>query len=468
MRLKQLSMVLTLVGALFLHPVPADAFTFTKNLLITDNELENDDGLSLRGIKAFLREKESILADFQAADIDGRERTVAEIIYNAAKKYSLNPMLFLVMAQKESSAIYSKVMTYAIKNWILGYGRCDGCTESTAAPYRGIANQMYSAADRFRNSYLVDLQNKGYTISGWGPGITKTTIDNITVTPQNNATAALYTYNPCVGAYGGGFTQYGCNSVFQKLWQEWNPRIRYPNGSLLQIGKVVYLIQNNQKRAFTSKAALQANYNIKNVIPVPVTVGEQYADGTDIYFPNYSLLRNPAGTVYLLVNGEKRGIKSAEVFRKLGFNPEEVLDVEWREISQIPDGKSITLKMQYPRGVLLQNKITGGVVYIDVDSVRHDIIAPEILLNRFPHDEIVPANPEEIEEFRQGDDIKLKDGTLVTSANDKSVYVIADGQRRPFASKKAFDSYGYRWENIIKVTTMVLKLQPLGKIIYAP
>ncbi len=460
---------LIIVASLAYTTHSAHAFTFEKNLLISDSELTNASALTKTGIEAFLQEKGSVLSNYETTDIDGNTKTVAEIIKTVSTRYNLSPMLFLVMAQKESSAITQPTMSYAIENWILGYGRCDSCSEEQAAPYRGIAKQFNSAADRFRNGYLKDLDEKGMTISGWAPGRTKTTIDGIDVTPQNNATAALYTYNPCVGAYGGGYPQFGCNSAFQKLWQEWNPStIIYPSGTLIQVGNTVYLIQRGEKRAFTSRGALITNYDEKKIIQVSAVVGEQYTKGAPISFPNYSLLRNPSGTIYLLVNGYKRGFTSLDVFSAFGFNPEEVLNVRWSEIDPIPEGAKITKKTVYPQGALLQNEKSGAVFYVDPRGKRHPIQSKEILDNRFPTKPINQKSLSEIKQFPKVAPLKLKDGTLVTSKKSNKVFVITNGKKKPFKSAAVFEQFGYKWENVENVSHDVLKLHSTGKQIPPP
>ncbi len=459
----QKNFALFLCVVLIVFPLSTQSFTFTKDLLITDREMEDSDALSVRAVELFLQEKGSVLAGFEVEDVDGKTRTVAQIIRNVAVKYMLNPMLFLVMAQKESSAITSGTLTYAIEHWVLGFGRCDSCSEEDAADYRGLAKQFTAAAERIRHGYLTDLDQRGYTVSGWGPGITKTTIDGIEVTPENDATAALYTYNPCVGAYGGGYPQYGCNSAFQKIWQEWNPGVKYPNGSLLQIGQVVYLIQEGKKRAFTSRGALLANYNTDQIISVSAIVGEFYEDGPNILFPNYSLLRNPAGTVYLLVNGKKRGFVSQQAFYELGYNPEQILDAGWKELNAIPEGEPLNADFAYPQGALLQDSATGAVYYINPRGKRRAIWSIDILNNRFSGQEIISSTTAEIAKFTEVAPLKFKDGTLLTSEESGSVFVVANGRRRAFHSTDAFAKYGYQWENIITVSQAILELHPLGR-----
>jgi hypothetical protein len=450
-----------LAFAVFL-PSQTHAFTFDKNLLITDQELEDYDLLTTAQIQAFLEEKGSVLAGYSTQDTDSVTKSVAEIIHNVSNKYRLSPMLFLVMAQKESSAITTSSLTYSIENWILGFGRCDSCSEEDAAPYRGVANQFNSAGERIREGYLADLEDHGYTISGWGPGRSKTTIDGIEVTPENDATAALYTYNPCVGAYGGGYSQYGCNSAFQKIWQEWNPGVKYPNGSLLQIGQIVYLIQDGKKRAFTSKGALLANYNTKNIIQVTSIVGGFYPDGANINFPNYTLLRSPSGTVYLLVNGKKRGFTSQSVMYSMGYNPEQILDTTWKEINAIPEGKPFTEKTQYPQGALLQDRSTGAISYIDPRGKRHPVWSKDIMDERFPGQPVIAASTAEIAQYTEVSPLTFPDGTLITSKKGV-VYVIANGKRRAFTSSESFAKYGYQWDNIITVSQSIVKLHHRGK-----
>lgn len=457
------------ISAFLTMPVASFAYSPDINYLISDDEMTDWTYLTKKGINQFLESKGSVLANYKTTDLNGKERTVADIIKRVSKKYKLNPMLFIVMAQKESSAVTRSTMTYAIENWLLGFGRCDSCSEEVAAPYRGIANQIRSAAKQFREGYLNDLETRGTSVSGWGVGISKTTIDGLTVTPQNNATAALYTYNPCVGAYAGGDSRFGCNSAFQKLWQDWNPaRAKYPNGSLLQIEDVVYLIQDGKKRAFTSKGALLSSHSLDDIIQVPVIVGDLYKNGAPIHFPNYSLLRSPSGTVYLLVDGKKRGITSGEALRQLGYNPEEIIDASWKELNAYKDGTPITEADVNVTGMLVQNSDTGAVYYLNPKNRLRPIISSQVLENKFPYDRIHPKSTEQLAEFPKKSPLKLKDGTLVRTKNGSSVFVIANGKRRAFESAEAFDYYGYSWDNVVVIPKKVLKLHKKGKKMRIP
>ncbi|PIW37197.1 MAG: hypothetical protein COW24_01485 [Candidatus Kerfeldbacteria bacterium CG15_BIG_FIL_POST_REV_8_21_14_020_45_12] len=448
-------------AAIGFAPLSVGAFTFEKDLLITDRDFEYVDYLSTSGIQRFLQEKGSVLQNISASDTDGKNRSVAEIINRVATRHSINPMVLLVMAQKESSAITSSSSSYAIDNWILGYGRCDSCSEADAAPYRGMANQFTWAARGLRG-YVDDINSRGHTVSGWGPGIAKTTMDGISVTPSNKATAALYTYNPCVGAYGGGYPNFGCNSAFQKLWQDWNANtVKYPDGTLLQAGGMIYLIHNGQKRAFTSMGALVANYDTRKIITVPVVAVEQYPTGQKILLPDFSLVRNPAGTVYLITGLKKRGIASQEAFRRLGFNPEEILDIGWGVANSYGEGSPITVKTTFAPGTLVQDDGNGAVYYVGAGGRKRAIFDRAILDNNFNQSAIVGASPADIQAIPEGRPMVLADGTLIKGS--KAVFVISKGKRRAFDSGTTFEQLGYTWDTVVEVPKSVLKLHEKGK-----
>ncbi|HLD21712.1 MAG TPA: hypothetical protein VJB65_02330 [Patescibacteria group bacterium] len=467
----QHTFLVTIVLMTILLTVPLTAtyaFTFTKNTIITDAEAENSTYLSVEGIQAFLTEKGSVLARYHTTDIDGVVRSAAEIIHKASQQYSLNPLFFLVMGQKESGAITNAQLTHSIKDWWLGYGRCDGCSASTAAPYKGFTKQIYSAGNRIRHGYLHDLATVGHTVSGWGRGITKRTLDGIDVTPTNNITAALYTYNPYVGAYGGGDRRWGANSAFQKLWQEWyKPKYlyTYPTGSLLQIGNVVYLIKGKEKFPFTSRGALYANYDESQIISVPAIVGEQYKTSTPIQFPEYSLLQAPNGGVYLFAKGKKRPFVSLSAFRHYGFHTEEIISATTQELKVIPNGLPITETNADPRGVVVKDTTTKTLYYIGADGYKRAILSPTILQNRLPYYPIENRDSASLSKIKERGPLLLKDGTLITSKNSKAVYIIANQRKHAFKSKKVFDGYGYQWKNIITVSDFVLQLHKDGKMI---
>ena len=277
-------------------------------------------------------------------------------------------------------------------------------------------------------------------------------IDDTIVTPATQATANLYIYTPHLNG----------NRNFWIKWNEYFAR-NYPNGTLLQERGTenIWLLTNGELRLVTSKAALFSDYDAKKIVTVSTNDILRYDIGLPIKFPNYSLLRSPRGTVFLLVDDKRRGIASREIFRALGFNPEEVIDAGWDDINLYFEGVPITTADAKPLGELMQDKTTGGVYYVSY-GVKHPIKSREILRNRFARYPIKPVPPAALEKYYTGEPVKFKDAELVTAPNQPTVYVISNGQKRPIASAEIFKDLGYQWSNIIVTTPDALAVHPDG------
>ena len=149
--------------------------------------------------------------------------------------------------------------------------------------------------------------------------------------------------------------------------------MNFPNGTLVQIrGEAgVWLIQNGVKRPFHTKGALTSRFDFNKIVKVNKSDLDNYTKGSPIKFPQYSLIRSPRGTIYLLVDDVRRGITSGEVFKKIGYNPEEIINASWADVNAYAEGKPITEESSYPTGALLQDKETGGVYWVEDETKAH-------------------------------------------------------------------------------------------------
>lgn len=432
--------------------IPARAAAPPNNLL-SDSELTDAGALSLAQIQNFLANK-GTLAGYIAADTDGIVRTAAEIIWRVSRDYALSPKFLMALIQREQSLVEDPSPAPKQYDWATGFGVCDSCAKDDpeVVVWKGFAKQVESAARQVRNRYLPDLETKGRTVSGIGPGITKQ-IDDTPVTPANNATAILYTYTPHLHG----------NLNFVNIWKRWFG-MAYPDGSLVKAAGStdVWLIQNGERRRLATRSALLTRFKEANVIPIKPEDLDAYSAGPEIKFPNYALVQAPGGTTYLLDGDFKRAIASPEVFRKLGFNPEEVVDATDAELTAYADGNPITLQSSYPQGALLQDKKSGGVYYA-ADGVKHPIWSLEVLNARFPKKPIAKASIEQLAALPTGEPVSLADGTLVGVKGDKDVYVIEHGTRRPIASEAVFKAFGWKWSNVIWTSPAAVNLHPLGE-----
>lgn len=437
-----------------LVPAPAAlAFDFNPNFIISDAEMTDPTSMSEDEVAAFL-DAYGTLNTRSFEDVDGERKSAAEVIAQAGERNGISQRVILVMLQKEQSLVTDESPSDDQLDWALGYGICDDCNHDTASAqrFRGFAKQINSATLQLREGYLADLASYGETVMGFGPGIA-TVIDDVDVTPANNATAALYTYTP--HTHG--------NLMFATLWQAWFTH-EYPDGSLLQNTDDggVWLIQYGRRRPITTRAALLTRFNESAIIPVSATSLNVFPTGKAISLPNYSLLRSPRGTVYLLVDDTLRGIASQEAFRAIGFVSDEIMDVSFEDLAAYEEGEPITTDTVYPQGALLQDTTTGGVYFVQ-DGQKYPIMSREILAARFASLTVQPAADGELDLYPTGPSVAFSDGTLIAVTGEPDVYVVSEGLRRPILDEETFLTFGWKWEQIVYTNQRSLNVQPLGE-----
>ncbi|TAL50135.1 hypothetical protein EPN81_03665 [Patescibacteria group bacterium] len=430
----------------------ADEFVVDPEYLVSDTEMLDVYSMSLVDIERFLIR--GALDEYVGPDVNDEELSAAEIIFNAAQEFDLSPRFLLVLLQREQSLIEDDSLSQDQLDWAMGYAVCDDCSKDDPriAKFMGFGNQVYYAAQRIRESYIEDLESRGYTETGMGPGIEKS-IDGTFVTPVNNATAALYTYTPHLHG----------NENFARIWDRWFT-YEYVTGSLLQDKESggIWLIQYGERRPITSRTAFYSRFNPSTVVQVSSTTLDQYPIGAPISFPNYSLLRSPGGTVYLIVDDARRGFVSMEAFRSLGFSTDEIVDVEWSDLDSYIEGEPLTLTSSYAQGALLQDTTTGGVFWVE-NGEKHSIFSREILANRFSNTPLTPASAEDLEAFEQGDAVLFQDGTLTGVPGSPDVFVISEGKRRPIVDELTFYSFGWDWSHVVWTSERAVLEHPLGE-----
>lgn len=448
--MKNRLVVFSLIAIILMSLVPlpsvaADEESFNPNFILSDHELTSYTSMNLGQIQKFLDERKGILKYHLAEDVDGGLRTAAEIIFNSAHRHKINPKVILTVLQKEQSLLEDATPTEKQLAWAAGYAVCDACKtdDEHIQKYRGFGIQVDYAAGSMR--FYIDQE------FGFQPGKLYV-IDGREVTPANRATAAFYNYTP----------HYHGNLNFWKLWNSYFIR-SYPDGSLLQARGEdgVWLLENGLKRPILTKSALTSRFDISKILIVQPEELEKYSTGRSIKFAEFSLLRSPGGTVFLLVNDTLRGFASREAFMKIGFTWDEVENVEWDDINAYPKGLSITEDSVYPVGQLVQNNKTGGIYFVQ-DGMKHPIWSADILRRGFGHRPIVAASPEDLEQYTTGMPITYGDGELLKAEGEPAIWVVSNGEKRLISSADVFNDLGYDWDAIIEIPKKILDLHPTG------
>lgn len=445
--IKPLKSIKLIALLIIIFPIIANAQTFNPNFILSDDDLTNYNSMSQNDIQEFLDSK-GILGTMTFQDIFGTNGTAAQIIYNASKEFKISPKYLLTTLQKEQSLIENSNIQQTDLDWATGFAVCDSCSKDDPSiqVYKGFANQVYHTARRNRE-YIDNPNNFSIKVG-------KTvTIDGQTVTPQNQATVNLYIYTPHLHG----------NELFFNIWNRYFSK-NYPTGTLLQIKgqKDIWLVEGVYRRQVMSMSALLSKYNTKNIVYTTQADLEKYDISIPIKFANYSLLRDENKNIYMLIDDVIKRISSWNVIKKLGLAQDEITNVKNSELDDFQRGETITEKSIYPTGVILKNKKTGEMWYV-YDGIRHQIDTNEILLAKYKGKTIISTDDKEINEYLEGSEATLEDGTLVTSKEyNGPIYVISNGERREIQTQRLFDELGYKKENIIKVSNKTLLAHPLG------
>lgn len=195
---------------------------FNPGNIMSDAVMSNSGTLSVAGIDNFLRSKCSLGGScLYAKYFNGR--SAAQVIWQAAQDYRINPQVLLVLLQKEQSLVTAAATDTRLRK-ATGYGCPD--TAACDARYYGFENQVRRAAELFRT--VLD--------GGWSnyPAYTTRYIQyhpnavcgGTNVYIENRATSALYRYTPyqpnaaALAEGGDGCSSYG-NRNFYNLFTSW-------------------------------------------------------------------------------------------------------------------------------------------------------------------------------------------------------------------------------------------------------
>lgn len=427
--------------------------TFDPNYVLADQDMLDYNSLSLEQIQNFLDTQGSPLATYIDPITSLR---AAQVFYTSAQTFQLNPEFLLALVQKEQSLVENHNPSQYNFDWATGYGVCDSCNtnDPTIQKFRGFYNQVYGAAKRIRQDYLPSLQVNGQTLSGFGPGIAKQ-VDGTTIVPANQATAIAYTYTPHLHG----------NLMLWTLWNRYFSR-SYPDGSVLAVQedpKTIWVIENGQRRRFSNVAVFLSRYqSLDSVVTVSKNELVKYDEGTPIKFANYSFVRVPKGTVYLIVDSTVRGFSSPEALRRVGINPEEIIKASSDDLVSYTEGTPITQSSIFPLGSLLQDRKTGGVFWVQ-DGLKHPIWSREIMNSNWPGRKASKAKPGQLDQYQTSAPVVFRDGDLVRSISDPTVYLISNRLRRPFASLEAVSQLGFNVKNVITTSDDAIGIHALGE-----
>lgn len=240
-----LFLLATILIIFFLFIRKTDAFTpnYNPSNLIDNPTLTDTSTMNAGQIQAFLSSEGSGLAnltDVEACDATiapyyghcGDTISAAQIIFDAANAYDINPRAILATLEKEQSLVTDPTPSSSQVDCAMGYNSCSG--------YVGFFTQVDNGAWALAYNYQGSLGTASWL--SWSPGANfpcrnatslysaglyagnTVTFANPGGTPENvtlanAATASLYCYTPYVGPYN--VTGYSGSYNFVYYYQLW-------------------------------------------------------------------------------------------------------------------------------------------------------------------------------------------------------------------------------------------------------
>ncbi|MEA3314059.1 MAG: stalk domain-containing protein [Caldisericota bacterium] len=206
--MKKICVILLLLFLFFAYipKIFGETLAFNKNFLISNEDFIDFNSMNLVEINNFLFQQGTVLPFYQE-----NGETAAQIIFNAAQKYKINPKVIIATIQKEESLIAATTYNQHALDYAMGYHK-----PST------FATQVDNGTNLLR--YAFDIKASEY---GWEVGAPHKTLDNHkyienVVIPENTATTALYLYTPYIGGYYQDNGVYiGGNYLFFKVYTRW-------------------------------------------------------------------------------------------------------------------------------------------------------------------------------------------------------------------------------------------------------
>ena len=315
--------------------------SFNPNLIIDDAVFTNKNSMSVTDIQNFLNSRVPVCDTWHSpgSGSQGNQppwtclknyseggRSGAQIIYDAAQLYGINPQVIIVTLQKENGLITDTWPYHWQYRTAMGMGCPDGAP--CDSQYFGFANQINQGVRHLKNFYD---QNPNWFIPHRAGN------NNVKFHPNggcgtaplhiNKATSALYSYTPyqpngaaLANMYGtgDGCSSYG-NRNFWRDFTNWFGSTTQPKATVVMKsgGDKLYLSENGQVKRWIPSPDVMDAWGL-NTYPIQVLSAQQL-DG----MPEGQAIQRLVSTsyaTYFMDGGKRRWITSAQVGSAWGLN----------------------------------------------------------------------------------------------------------------------------------------------------
>src|SRR3989338_426935 len=218
----------------------------------------------------------------------------------------------------------------------------------------------------------------------------------------------------------------------------------------------VYMITNNEKRLLSAFVFKQRALKFADVLTAEPGELDSYPSGS-LLPPNDGTLikasEEPA--VYYVGNGQLQPV-TYFVFVNRGLSFRDVVSVPLAELNSWTKGKLLPP----PTGMLVKGSSQSAVYYIE-SGVKRPISYGVFFANRFSFKDVVVGTDAEIAAIETGDELRLPERAVVKTADNATVYYVAEGVLRPL-TLKAFQNRALRFQDVAIVSAEELGKYQIG------
>lgn len=290
-------------------------------------------------------------------------KVAAQIIYDAAQEFNINPQVLIVLLQKEQSLVTDTWPISVQYRSATGYG----CPDSAPcdSQYYGLTNQIRWSARMFRaimnNSstwYTPYVLGNNYIQYGVNPSCGGSTVNII-----NRSTQALYNYTPYQpnqdslnAGYGdapGDCDTHG-NRNFFLYFSDWFGSPLYGNLVRTVEDASVYLVSGNVKYPIADMSTFNALYPMGGV----TFVNQSYLDTKTTGSILGRVIKSSDGTIYFFDAGIKLSFGSCSQVEAYGSSCGQAQLLDDSQINALSTGPAMTSLFGTTSGKLFY--INGG------------------------------------------------------------------------------------------------------------
>jgi hypothetical protein len=364
---------------------------FKAGRIIDDGIFTNSGSMTAAQIQNFLSAKGSNCNDGQAPCLkhyyEGG-RVAAQIIFDTAQEFQINPQVFIVLLQKEVGLITAT----SPANWQYRTATGYGCPDTAAcdSQYYGFTNQLRNAGKMYRaimnNSptwytpYFVG-DNKVY----YHPDLGR--CGSSTVRIENRATVALYSYTPYQpnsaslnAGYGTGdsCSAYG-NRNFFSYFTDWFGSTLLRSTLLRSVENgTIYLVTNDKKYPIPDINTFNALYPLGGVS----FVAQSYLDSKTTGPSLGRVMTAADGSVYFFDAGIKLAFGTCAQVADYGYSCGNLPVLTDYQVTALYNGPMMTSVYKTTSGKRFY--VTGNTkreVYDDTSLIQNSIASTANVLN---------------------------------------------------------------------------------------